>query len=75
MNVKFVKLHMVERDIKAIDLSRQLNIPYDRLIRVLGGFRKTTRAEAQAIADALGLSVEQMGLRLLPEKDPGSEAA
>ena len=75
MNTKLVKLQMVERDIKAIDLSRRLDIPYDRLIRMLGGFRKASRAEAQAIADAIGLSIEDLGLRLLPEKDPGPKAA
>jgi len=75
MNSKRVKLRMLERDIKAIHLSRRLGVPYDRLIRILGGFRKATRPEAEAIADAIGFNVEDLEARLLPDKDGGSQVA
>lgn len=75
MNAKLVKLQMVAREMKVIDLSRKLDMPYDRLVRILGGFRKVHLAEARAIADAIGVTVDELEARILPDEDRGPKAA
>ena len=61
MDQLVIKHRLLDKGLSLIDLARQTGVAYDRLIRVVNGYRKPKPTEVEAIAEALGLSSESVG--------------
>jgi predicted transcriptional regulator len=55
MNEKAVRIRLIELGLQLKDLSRLTKIDYDRLQKVIHGYRPVRPDELRAIATALGL--------------------
>jgi len=55
MNTDAIRIQLVCKHLRIKDLSAQTGIDYDRLQKVLHGYRRPRPAEIQAIASVLGL--------------------
>ena len=55
MNRLLIKRRLLETDQHLIDLSRSTGVPYDRLVRIVNGYRLPKTDEIELIARALNL--------------------
>ena len=73
MNRLLIKHRLLDRGWGLVDLARLTGLPYDRLIRLVNGYRCAQPDEVQAIAEALDLSPDVV-LRDGHEPSQGSVA-
>ncbi len=69
MDRKRLRLALIERDKRLVDLHRSTGIPYNRLVRLANGYYEPSDAEVALIASALGVRPEDL---LLPAEQVGS---
>lgn len=60
MNRALIKHRLVDHQLYLIDLARKTEIPYDRLVRIVNGYRKARTEELEAIAAALDVPIESI---------------
>ena len=60
MNHKRLRIALVERDERLVDLHRATQIPYNRLVRLVNGYFPPRSDELQVIANAVGIAVEEL---------------
>lgn len=53
MNRLAIKHHLLNAGMTLAELSRAASIPYDRMVKILGGYRKVRRDELASIAAVL----------------------
>jgi hypothetical protein len=53
MDTTLVRHRLLDRGESIVGLSRRIGIPYDRLIRILNGYRVPRRDESERIETAL----------------------
>ncbi len=56
VNGKVIRIQMIQSDLHFKDLAQSTAISYDRLMKVINGYRTPKPGEVKAIAAALGLS-------------------
>jgi lambda repressor-like predicted transcriptional regulator len=60
MNRLLVKHRLLDKQMSLVDLSRQIGLPYDRVIRLVNGYRQPKPEEIDLVAKALELSPERL---------------
>lgn len=55
-----IKRLLLDRDLTLFDLARNCGIPYDRAVKIVGGYRQPTPLEVETIAAALEVPVERL---------------
>ena len=61
MNTQTIRIRLIELDLKLKDLAGRSGIDYDRLQKILHGYRTARPEEIRAIADALGVPDFEVG--------------
>ena len=56
MNRLLIKRRLLDADLRLIDLARSTGLSYDRLIRVVNGYRAPKAEEVRLIASTLGVT-------------------
>ena len=67
-----VKRRLLDMGLTLAELSHQTSIPYDRLIKILGRYRRARPEEVTAIASVLELPVRLLAAE---RQNPSSEGA
>ena len=60
MNLEAVRIQLIKKEMRVKDLSRMTGIDYDRLLKVLHGYRRPRPNESIAIARVLELPVSHV---------------
>ena len=60
MNQKQVRIALIERGERLVDLHRATGIPYSRLMRIINGYGVARPQELRSIAAALHLPIESI---------------
>ena len=60
MNVQAIRIQLIRRDLKLKDLAGLSGIDYDRLQKVLHGYRQPRLEEVRAIASVLSMRPEEL---------------
>lgn len=55
-----VKHRLLDRGLTLAEVARQAGIPYDRLVRLVNGYREARQEELERIAQVLDLSLEAL---------------
>ena len=55
MNTKLLRMRLIDKGLLLKDLSRETRIDYDRLQKVVHGYRRPRTDEVAAIATAIGV--------------------
>ena len=61
MDSKRIRIALIERGERLVDLHRVTGISYNRLVRLVNGYCEPRREETQVIAAALDLGPQQIG--------------
>jgi len=73
LNIEILKLLLVEKHIRQVELSRVSGIPRNSISRYLKGTFNPTVQKLALIADALGVSVEQLIVKEDVDEDQPSQ--
>ena len=71
-----IKHRLLDRGMSLVELARLSGLPYDRLVRVVNGYRPPRQHEIKSIAAALGLpepAIEEAGPDPTKEADQARE--
>lgn len=60
MDAKRVRIALIERGQRLVDLHRATDIPYNRLVRLVNFYCEPTQEELQLIASAVGLDLDAL---------------
>ena len=60
MNRLLVKHRLLDKGMSLIELARTTRLPYDRVIRILNGYRDPREDEVRAIAGVLGIRTDEL---------------
>ena len=60
MNRKRLRIALVEKDKRLIDLHRATGISYNRIVRLANGYSQPRDAEVALIAEALGIQATEL---------------
>ena len=71
MDRLLIKHRLLDKGMTLADLSRAAGIPYDRLVKILCGYRKARTEELAALASVLQVPVQVLETA---EPNPGTEA-
>ena len=61
MDTKRIRIALIERDQRLVDLHRVTGIPYNRLVRLFNGYCKARPEEVNSIAEFIGIPPEELG--------------
>ena len=60
MDAQRIRIRLIEKGLLVKDLARLTGLDYDRLAKLLNGYRAARDEEIRAIAKALGLPVDEI---------------
>lgn len=69
MNRLAIKHALLDHGMTLVVLARTAGLSYDRIVRIVNGYRRPRPEEVRAIADALGMKACELGADVLA--DPG----
>ena len=61
MNTQAIRIRLIEKNMKIKDLSLRAGVGYDRLQKILHGYRSAHEEEIASIAGVLDLPITQVG--------------
>ncbi len=62
MNRLLVKHRLLDRGMTLVNLAAQIGVPYDRLVKIINGYRGPRPEEVRAIASVLSMRPEELQL-------------